>query len=251
MTKYIFLFLSIFISPSNAELHINVYSLPKSGTYLICRILGLWDVWHNGTFVGHLINNTNTPYPYAPRRVVNIRDLRDCFASFRSFADKFVQIGLERGKNWNNFKPIEQYKEWLSMTDDEKLMAFITLDPRIPLYENSILENIIFADIHVKEARYNQNILITKYESWVGEKGGGSFEEFSTTLKKFADHFEYSMSPELILNLYDTFWGNTLTFDQGKIGRWKTEFNAEHIAAFKNLWNNYLIEWGYEISEDW
>ena len=51
--------------------------------------------------------------------------------------------------------------------------------------------------------------------------------------------------------IIDNAWGETKTFRKGTIGQWKEVFNTNHIQAFKNKWNAYLIDFGYETDPNW
>ncbi|MCH9626113.1 MAG: hypothetical protein S4CHLAM123_13050 [Chlamydiales bacterium] len=245
------LFLILFLFQAKPVEKIEVYTLPKSGTHLIKSVLENLDGKKKSNSINHLTDCQGNPVPMSSKRVINIRDLRDYFISLKSFTNKVVEIGLESGTNWPGFKPLCTYQAWLSMTDDEQLMALITLDESIPYYKENILNNVLCADAQVKQAVDDPNILITRYESWIGEKGGGTAEAFTETIEKFLAHFGYTISSKKINNVYEKFYGKSVTFDKGSIGRWKAEFKEEHVLAFKGLWNEYLINWGYEVEKDW
>ncbi|MCH9626112.1 MAG: hypothetical protein S4CHLAM123_13040 [Chlamydiales bacterium] len=245
------LLLILFVFAAESTEQIRCYTLPKSGTHLIISVLDNLQESRRPYSIGHLTDCQGNPLSMPFKRVINIRDLRDYFVSLKYFTNKVVEIGMQRGESWMGFKPLSTYQAWLSMTEDEQLLALITLDDDIPYYKENILNNILCADAQVKQAVYDPNILITRYESWIGEKGGGTAEAFKETIEKFLAHFGYSITPQEITHVYKKFYGKSLTFDKGKIGRWEEEFKEEHIIAFKMLWNEYLIDWGYEIEQDW
>ncbi len=47
------------------------------------------------------------------------------------------------------------------------------------------------------------------------------------------------------------FGKSSLTFNKGKIGRWKTVFTDKHIEEFKVNTGDLLINLGYEDSVNW
>ncbi len=257
VTQILFLIFGFFSCSANASdtteplgvSHpVQIFTLPKSGTWLIQKIMHQLSINYQ---TAHLTDEQNNSYSFSGRRVINIRDLRDFFSSLRSFSNKVIEKGIRTGITHGGFNPVDQCEEWMSMSADQQLMALITLSEPIPLPKLIILNSIIVADTQVQQSHYDPSILITKFESWIGEKGGGSFSEFSTTLEKTLNHFGSSIEQETINHVYQNYYGDTATFDKGQIGRWKEDFKAEHIAAFKELWNNYLINWGYESDANW
>ena len=47
-------------------------------------------------------------------------------------------------------------------------------------------------------------------------------------------------------------FGNSQTFNKGKINRWKTEFTHEMKELFKQHFSTeFLVELGYETTLDW
>jgi hypothetical protein len=223
---------------------IIIHTLPKSGSHLIYAILKQLPVEFE---ICHLTDHRGNPYQYQARIAVNVRDLRDYFVSLKHFTNTCVNWGLANGKEWTGFKPIHTYAAWIAMSEEEKLLALITLDSRIPYFEQNIVNNIAYADACFS----NPSSLITRYEDWIGDYGGGSEAAYLDTIHRLLRFFNYSIPDALLLNAYEKSWGNSITFRKGQIGDWKSEFNEKHKEAFKRLWNVYLIHWGYEIDKNW
>lgn len=245
MFKRLFIFFIFLIFPLFSAEKIVVYTLPKSGTNLLSNIFKNLKV---DFILSHVTDlEGNNIFDIRGKAILNIRDLRDYFISLKNFTNKVVLIGLERGYEWPGFKTIDNYGPWLEMSEDEKLLALINLDPDIPYYENNIINNIKGIDRYLSQ----KNIIVTKYEDWIGERGGGSKKAFFNSLNKTLDFFGWKVGEKLKQNAYDVFYGDTITFDRGQMGYWKNEFKPEHKEAFKKLWNNYLVRWGYEKNDKW
>jgi len=100
------------------------------------------------------------------------------------------------------------------------------------------------------------HVLFVKYEDLIGPNGGGSLHRQIQTVQKIAQFLNIPNVDENKASLIAAgLWGNTETFNtstrKGQINAWKKHYNAEHIRAFKQHWNGYLISFGYETTEDW
>lgn len=201
----------------------------------------------------HLCDPRGLPYDLGDEnRVVNIRDLRDYFVSLVHHCNRMVMVGYQQGHARPSFKCLKSYSWWMSLNHDEKLLALITLDRRVPYYTSAIKNSIARADEEIALSReFPEKVLITRFENWIGEKGGGSKDAFFTEMKKVLSFFGAQFGDVELQKVYELYYGVGFTFDRGKMGRWREEFKQNHIDEFKKRWNEYLIRWGYESDAHW
>ncbi len=105
---------------------------------------------------------------------------------------------------------------------------------------------------------YRNDVIITNYENLVGVRGGGDLEVQKKEIMKIANFIDVSLSESEVDSICDNLWGPSqtddrmnITFNKGRIGRWKEYFSEKNIQEFKTFWNEYLIEWGYESEWNW
>ncbi|TKX61655.1 hypothetical protein EXE48_07595 [Halorubrum sp. ASP1] len=93
---------------------------------------------------------------------------------------------------------------------------------------------------------------LVRFEDLIGPQGGGDKESQLETVRSIADHLEVSLSEEELYHVADnTFSTGSSTFRKGLIGDWENSFGPEHVAAFKDQADDWLIELGYEDDSDW
>jgi len=102
----------------------------------------------------------------------------------------------------------------------------------------------------------NDEYLIVRFENLVGEEGGGSRKLQLEEIYKIASYIGVKLFRKEALYLADHLFGTDekqhgQTFRKGQIGSWKKQFSEPHKKRFKELYNAYLIEYGYEVSDDW
>ncbi len=251
MKKNLFILL-LFFSPIFSKETIRIYTLPKSGTHFISEVLNELPVSYKIQHIDLLHNKTNkTPSRnfHFGKKIINIRDLRDYFVSLKNWTNIVTKLPLEERLKRPAYKSIQADITWKEMNNDEQLMVLMTLDSRSPYYEKNILNSILSVD----KVFNSKTCLITRFEDWIGEKGGGSYEAYYSTIKKVLAFFGYhNISDSSIQKAYDAAYGKkTKTFYKGKTRSWEKEFNDQHIETFKEYWNKYLIKWGYETDKNW
>ncbi|MFN0065392.1 MAG: sulfotransferase domain-containing protein [Chlamydiales bacterium] len=231
-------------------------SLPKGGSHLLLRVMYLVTGEKYGLL--HLAGDEHLEEGLRTEKtIVNMRDPRDVMISMVNFSDKRIAEGLERGKPFPAFKPLDSYEPWMRLTFEEKLTAVITLDDRlIPFWGESIRKNFDCLRKLVEEKR--ENILFVKFENLVGEKGGGDAQSQQCEIARIAQFARVHLSQERLDTIAQEAWGigrewdvHEVTFSKGTIGRWHGSYTPEQIKLFKAHWNQYLLVWGYETSEDW
>lgn len=91
----------------------------------------------------------------------------------------------------------------------------------------------------------------TRFEKLVGPSGGGSEAEQLEELSRIAGHLEVSCGEETLAEIARVSFGGTGTFRRGRIDAWRESFDAEHVALFKELAGQLLIDLEYERDLDW
>ena len=257
-----FIFLMGIFLPINlhAEKPYFYRSLPKAGTHLCMKTLYLLTgKKHYPSHFTQYIKPVDTliNIPQSERTIIHIRDLRDFFVSHMENCDGGVNAMLYGGGTTFH-KPLSTsrhiYEKWMTLTIEEKLTALITLqDDLLPYPADCILHNIITANALMNR----KNVLVTKFENLIEEKGNGTRDLQKNEIIKIANFIDVRVSNEKLENICDNLWGRSndahydQTFKRGKTGRWKDYFTEKNIAEFKERWNSYLIKWGYEEDAYW
>lgn len=172
------------------------------------------------------------------KTIVMLRDPRDIVVSHTFYVTRLSRHFLYRRYN-------ELYK-----SDKERLLASITgfaaddysagqesigrrLDKYLPWLKQG--------DVHV-----------TRFESLVGEAGGGRREEQYREIATIAAHVGRAVSDEQVVRIAGKVWSpRVATFRKGRVGDWIEQFDDEHKAAFKEVAGRQLIDLGYETHLDW
>jgi hypothetical protein len=100
------------------------------------------------------------------------------------------------------------------------------------------------------------NVIVSRYEDLVGDRGGGSKKAQKQLILNITRRLNIPMSPEKLSTVMATLWGNDAgpkkpTFREGKIGAWKKQFKSKHKKAFKEHFGDLLIRMGYEKNNNW
>lgn len=95
------------------------------------------------------------------------------------------------------------------------------------------------------------NVYVASFEKLIGKRGGGDdliqFKEIENICHFLSLDFEEARIKKIAKNLF----GGTLTFHKGIIGTWKNVLTHDQQNQLKHILGDYLIELGYEHSEDW
>lgn len=90
------------------------------------------------------------------------------------------------------------------------------------------------------------------FEKLVGSRGGAySDRDQLEELRKIANAIDLKISDKQLLKAFTETFGKGETFNQCKVGRWKDYFNEENKRLFKEVLGEELIEMGYESDYDW
>jgi sulfotransferase 6B1 len=89
------------------------------------------------------------------------------------------------------------------------------------------------------------DVLCVRFEQLVGAAGGGSDDEQQITVKKVAEHVGITLTPVQLERIRKDLFGNSPTFRRGVIGGWKTELNTEHKRLINESMGALLVKTGY------
>jgi hypothetical protein len=91
------------------------------------------------------------------------------------------------------------------------------------------------------------NCLFVRFEDLIGEKGGGSDERQTDTIKRIASYLGIPCDRNIdgkIKAIYDP---SARTFRSGKIDGWKTSLDGESIELLNKYCQPLCQEAGYEV----
>lgn len=244
-----------------------INSLPKSGTFLLRRLLSLcpnfssrWSHHgfvaktpnlleklgnlHQGQYVsGHLYWNSELVEVLRSTDVLTlfiIRDPRDVAVSLANYLTY---------KNKNH--RLHPYYQSLS-SDEERLMAAITgLDNALladGIVDESIGEEVESYLPWLKEP----TCLSVRFEDLIGSGGGGDDAAQFTAVCSIIEYLGLDLSKQEIERISQSlFFKDSTTFRKGQIGDWRNHFSEAHKRAFKAVAARSLSELGYEKDDDW
>ncbi|NGX39614.1 MAG: hypothetical protein KR126chlam1_00947 [Chlamydiae bacterium] len=228
-----------------------LFTIPKSGTTMAQKYFSLIEDTLDAFDLCVSTQHFNLPfssysedqmdYIYVMKKVVLIRDLRDVFCSLADMLDK----SLDRDP-------------WVIFTRKEKIKKLIGFAPPIPRdllqndYANTWCNTMRSAITAAVEILSIPNTCVIRYEMLVGPKGGIATEsEMHQEMKKINDFLGVTLSDEKYSYVKDQLFGGSSTFNKGKVGPWKREFDEELKNLFKLKYGQELIDLGYEENFDW
>ena len=196
----------------------------------------------------HLSSNTLGKYfnlHPKTKLFVTIRDLRDACISAVYYID--VDKDFATSKFIAGF--IGTKAEWNELSFDEKLFKVITADPKFQIsFAYNAQEFLHFISNY-------PSVYVTTFENLVGSQGGGNDTLQKNEILQIAQHINIHLTNTELNNISSLLFGNkgstSKTFRSGQIGKWKQYFKPYHIQAFKEHLGKYLIEFGYEIDNNW
>ena len=244
-------------------------SMPKAGTNLLIRLLGLLNFHPYGRYVDIGPNEglsyidshqleflekklftlkpglfTKSHIYYFPeieellqklqiKTITIIRDPRDVCVS------DFFYILKNPNHRLHSF-----YKK---LTQAEQLMASIKGIPSEKL--NGSPDSLDIGS-HYKYYKgwVNKSAgVVIKFEDLIGEKGGGSREDQKNTVIKIIKYLGIEL-PDRKLKFVcsKVFWPNARTFRKGQVGGWKDYFRPDHLEAFYNVMGDMMNFFGYK-----
>ncbi|NGX63719.1 MAG: hypothetical protein KR126chlam6_01132 [Candidatus Anoxychlamydiales bacterium] len=246
--KYAIIFFLIFgLQLCYAKPSISTFSIRKSGTHMLTRLLELLEIPHRLNHLLYLDEFNEFLANPNLKGIVLIRDPRDvCVSSvFWHSPPRGIQGGLPLNeKDMQHLDP-DQLNIWNESSFEKRLSIMIGHNFPLP-YSQVNLEYEL-----AKKALKNNNFFLIRFEDLVGERGGGSDEKQYSTIKKLLLFLKMDIPEEKIKFAMNQLYGSSLSFRKGIIGDWKNYFTSEHIALFKKKMNHTLLEWNYEDKWDW
>tara|TARA_B100000886_G_C20406732_1_gene485149 strand:- start:750 stop:1589 length:840 start_codon:yes stop_codon:yes gene_type:complete len=237
-------------------------SIPKSGTFLLQRVLynmpkmrfagtrTLRKHLHSKNYIKKKISSLkNGQYQMAHvdynseiaklieenniKSILIIRDPRQIIISHYKYVSYI-----------DTTHPINDYFKSLK-DDNERIMAVINGIPGIVEPIEDILNSYV-------GWMNDKNTLVVKFEDLIGEKGGGSDFSQHETIKNIYKHVDISLNiskiKEIANKVFDT---KSPTFRSGNVKSWNSQFSEKHKRILKNKIGSWLIEYGYEEKLDW
>lgn len=172
------------------------------------------------------------------KRIMLLRDPRDLVVSHARYVASLRRNILHR-----------RYTTELN-DDDARLMASIRGLPSVGGEPGLI-------DIGLRLRRFQpwldrDNTLVCRFESLVGPKGGGNRDAQLREIDAIFRFIDRPLSGDRLVAVADHVWSPaSATFRKGVIGDWRNHFTPDHVAAFKEVAGDALIQLGYETGRDW
>jgi sulfotransferase 6B1 len=98
-----------------------------------------------------------------------------------------------------------------------------------------------------------QGVRTTTFERLVGPRGGGSPGDQRDEVRGILGHIGFPLRGRLAVDAISrrVFSPESPTFRSGQVGGWRRYFKPEHVAAFKQVAGQLLIDLGYERDLAW
>ena len=236
-----------------------VLTIPKSGTYLLDKLLKMILVEHQKRtgkrkkyLLQHCVDLQLKNYSKY-KKIIMIRDMRDvCISltlSLRGYLNNFGDNNFVLQYPQQYPAPLIEYYRWSLLSVDVQLLGIIEGNLPPPLNHCKVQPK---AALRWMQTPYTY---VCRFENLIGEKGGGTRERQKREIKNIGNFINISLSNETIDYIANNLHGNKVfespTFIRGKIGYWKEYFNEYHKAIFKQKLGEYLILWGYEKNSNW
>lgn len=187
------------------------------------------------------LNYVKQRFPKNVKIILMIRDFRDMIVSAVNYINKHGVIA------WGGLGEIITDQQWIKMPRHQKMAFIMQLDDYGNEYEylkgSSIAKSIV---------RTFPNVYVCRFENLVGAKGGGNDDLLYQELINLAQFLNVDVETTKLQNMVSHLHGTkTFTFNEGKIGKWKEEFDNNLKKLFKKQLGHTLIEWGYETDNQW
>lgn len=164
--------------------------------------------------------------------VLHVRDLRDVCVSYVFWRKRELDLILGEDADF-----------------DTRLSCIIDMEYQSPEEELVPMQQFaIFANILKSRS---SDIIITRFEDFVGSLGGGDDRLQEISIKRLCKQLKISCATQNIKLICGNLFGDSPTFREGKIGSWSEYFNGFHKALFKEKMGQFLINFGYEKDLNW
>jgi hypothetical protein len=91
----------------------------------------------------------------------------------------------------------------------------------------------------------------TTFERLVGPEGGGTRESQTYEIRAIGEHLGFLWTNGNLDQIAERSFGGTGTFRSGRIGSWKQDYGLEHKEYCKEMIGDHLIALGYERDLSW
>ncbi len=180
------------------------------------------------------------------KHIVMVRDIRDAVLSIHNWLPYLYKKEQEE-------KRLKLFQESFEGNIDSQILGLIKESPEID--GNFLVKRYHLAQELYKNKESYPQILFVKYEDLIGPKGGGSESKQIQTIHKIAHFLEIELEDAKVQKIAKEICGNTATYNvrqnKGQISEWQRRYTFEHIQAVQQHWNDYLLTFGYEKTEDW
>jgi hypothetical protein len=235
-------------------------TLAKSGSHLIHKALfeitGQKGVWaSSGDSIRRKISKKQylwTHFCVSPqlekhlspiKKIILIRDLRDVCISAANAIYEDITKSAHTPKNY--------LPDFCQLSFSARLACVLKEDCQMKAMDDALVWNFSNSFPQAVSFAKNPQVLVCKYEELVGPNGGGTLEAQYAAIQKIGDFLGICLKMREIKRIASVIYGNSRTFRKGKIENWKMEFDAVHKDLFKDRFNSYLIELGYEVDAEW
>lgn len=264
---------------------IIVNSLPKAGTNLLTKVLGLFpqlseNKVHFGYSNKELFNQGKNKTKESvfvgvdfPHRV-NAGDMKSALASLTAneFASGHIpfspaavgllkQLGIKMVLMLRDPRDVVvSHAKYVATNPDHPLHTLyskLSVDEQIEISicgsdkSNPSLTDIGSRLKSILGWMEQPFVYTTYFEKLVGKKGGGSDEEQLNELQEIAEFLGIDTDNDQLSQIAANIFGGTGTFRKGKIAGWKKDFNENHKKLFSQNCGQLLIDIGYEENNDW
>jgi len=243
-------------------------SVPKAGTNLLLRVLGLFpQLRYAGIVVGSPTQKQSqldkiaqlkrgqfvvTHLDWMPEleTMLDDQDIKVVFISRdpRDVCVSYYHHIMRHLDHWCHL-----YFQQHLPDDFSRLMAVITgLNEKLPDSKRLTLRSI---DAHYRHRwgyMTHPRVVSVTFEDLVGIRGGGSDSRQEATIHRIAEHLGVRLSEkELAYIGKGAFSDASATFRKGRIAGWQKAMSIEHKNMFRRIAGQLLIDLGYEINIDW
>ncbi|NEP19042.1 MAG: sulfotransferase domain-containing protein [Leptolyngbya sp. SIO4C1] len=243
-----------------------INSLPKSGTFLLRRLLSLlpqfaprWSyhglVAETPNLFDRLTNIQKGQYVsghlYWSQALADVLETANISTLFIIRDPRDVVVSLTNYLTYRNKNHrLHSYFKQLG-SDSERLMAAIVgIDACLlgDRREESIGEHVACFYPWLSEKR----CCSVRFEDLIGYSGGGSSEKQLENVCAIVDYLGLDLPAARLKKISNRlFFQSSTTFRKGQIGDWQNHFSPAHKQAFKAVAGKALIQLGYEKDDSW
>lgn len=254
-----FLLFGIIFCNLNAR-KIVVYTIPKTGTHLLCKCITLLTdkkfIWRGNGVTGCILRKyleelgdnqflvIHRGYSVEDEAILNEYDTINFFL-YRDPRDQIISY------IFFTHKKIQMFDEVLHSVINHNLNFAHFLFPHKYANHDTWLKNIDEMYRYFLPWKLGPNFCSVCFENLVGPQGGGSRDLQIKEILKIAQHLDLVFDEQVLKDFADQLFGASLTFRKGQIGSWKEYFKEEHKQLFKEIAGQLLIDLAYEKDFDW